>query len=482
MIRNNDATELCITKGQEGICVGWDAIEGPHGKLVLQTVYIELTNPPQSVQFQGLPPNVVPIPRTTTDVTCRLPNDTEITIQREQVVILPNFAMTDYSSQGKTRPNNVVDPGRCKNHQSYYTALSRSSSAVGTLLVQPFSDKKITGGISGYLRQEFRELEILNTITIKAYEGRLPDSVKGRLRNVLISTYQKCTEYKHERDLGWHPALQWRPHETQVQTENEDGFWSEELNAAMAIYKFEKKNNTNGKKGSTKMHAVVESEPTVSPSEKVKGKKAEIVHQPKMKKFKSSSDPITDKEPLGLKWDSENFSCGYDSFFTIIYNIWRDNMTCISQDLSGYSDLMNILCKKFEKVNQKVLTFEDAHDHIRMFLHRSNAQIFPMGKKGMMVSSLIQKLMGDTTFGSISNICDACGSVHSVGLGGFHILNSEGADRLDVGTLLGAERSQKYGQQWCSNCCKVVSITRKTFLDEIPCMIALEEYLMCNCA
>jgi hypothetical protein len=23
MIRNNDATELCITKGQEGIIVGW---------------------------------------------------------------------------------------------------------------------------------------------------------------------------------------------------------------------------------------------------------------------------------------------------------------------------------------------------------------------------------------------------------------------------------------------------------------------------
>ena len=468
MIRNNDATELCITKGQEGICVGWDAIEGPHGKLVLQTLYVELRNPPQPVQFQGLLPNVVPIPRTTTDVTCRLPNDIEITVQREQVVVLPNFAMTDYSSQGKTRPNNVVDPGWCKNHQSYYTALSRSSSAAGTLLVQPFSDKKIMGGISGYLRQEFRELEILNTITMKAYEGRLPDSVKGRLRNVLISSYQKCTEYGSERDLGWHPAIRWGPDEIQMQTENEDGFWSEELNTTMAIYMIEKKNN------SIKTHAVDGAEPSVSPSEKVKGKKAEIMHEPKAKKFKSSVDPTTERGPLGLKWDSENFSCGYDSFFTIIYNIWRDNVSRISLDLSGCSDLMNILCENFEKVNRKLLTFEDARDHVRMLLHRSNAHIFPMGKEGMTVSSLVQKLMGDTTFGSISNTSDACGSARSVGFGGFHILNSEGADRLDVPTLLGAERSQRYGRRWCSNCFQVVSISRKTCLDQIPCVFALE--------
>jgi len=46
MIRNNDATELCITKGQEGFVVGWQATKGPHGKQVLDTLFIELENPP----------------------------------------------------------------------------------------------------------------------------------------------------------------------------------------------------------------------------------------------------------------------------------------------------------------------------------------------------------------------------------------------------------------------------------------------------
>ena len=38
MIRNNNATELCITKGQEAYVIGWDAIDGPKGQKVLETL------------------------------------------------------------------------------------------------------------------------------------------------------------------------------------------------------------------------------------------------------------------------------------------------------------------------------------------------------------------------------------------------------------------------------------------------------------
>ena len=41
-------------------------------------------------------------------------------------------------------------------HLSYYTALSRSSTAEGTVVIQGFNLSKITCGASGYLRQEFR--------------------------------------------------------------------------------------------------------------------------------------------------------------------------------------------------------------------------------------------------------------------------------------------------------------------------------------
>ena len=61
MLQNNDATELCITKGQEGTVAGWQSYVGPHGKLVLDTLFVRLKNPPHMVKFDGLPENVVPI-------------------------------------------------------------------------------------------------------------------------------------------------------------------------------------------------------------------------------------------------------------------------------------------------------------------------------------------------------------------------------------------------------------------------------------
>ncbi|KAJ7893477.1 hypothetical protein B0H13DRAFT_1485646, partial [Mycena leptocephala] len=38
MLRANDATEMCITKGQEAIVVGWDSAVGPSGKDILPTL------------------------------------------------------------------------------------------------------------------------------------------------------------------------------------------------------------------------------------------------------------------------------------------------------------------------------------------------------------------------------------------------------------------------------------------------------------
>ncbi|KAJ7114876.1 hypothetical protein C8R44DRAFT_563534, partial [Mycena epipterygia] len=94
--------------------------------------------------------------------------------------------MTDYTSQGKSRDKNPVELANCKDHKSYYVALSRGRSAAGTVIVQGFSAKKITEGISGYLRQEFRELEILDEITRLRFEGKLPSSVHGLYRRRLI--------------------------------------------------------------------------------------------------------------------------------------------------------------------------------------------------------------------------------------------------------------------------------------------------------
>ena len=133
MLKFNEATECCMTKGAQG----------------------------------------------TTAVKCTLPNDDDLSVSREQVLVLPNFGMIDFSSQERTRPNNPMDLNYCQSHQSYYTCLSRSADVDGTIIVQDFDPGIITGGTSSHLRQEFRELETLNEITKLHYERSLPDHING---------------------------------------------------------------------------------------------------------------------------------------------------------------------------------------------------------------------------------------------------------------------------------------------------------------
>jgi len=189
MIRNNEATELCVTKGQEAVVVGWDACDGPYGRQILETLFVKLVNPPKSVQLADLPTDVIPLTKLTSSIQCKAKSDQLLQIKRQQIPILLNLAMTDYASQGKTRATNVVDLGYCRDHQSYYTALSKSSSAAGTALIQDFSERKITGGISGWLHQEFRELNVLNEVTWLQYERCLPSGIFGPLRNPVVRAY-----------------------------------------------------------------------------------------------------------------------------------------------------------------------------------------------------------------------------------------------------------------------------------------------------
>ncbi|KDQ32269.1 hypothetical protein PLEOSDRAFT_8108, partial [Pleurotus ostreatus PC15] len=193
MLRDNSATELCMTNGQEGTVYDWVSAVGVYGQLVLDVLFVELTNPPVSVHFEGLPLNVVPILKTANPTWCELPSGKRMHVSRSQVEVTVNYAMTDFASQGKTRVNNVVHLNDTTSHQGYYTALSRSATAAGTLILQAFnpsiiSDKKC----SGALRQEFRDLELLDDITRLQFEGRLPASVVGDTRRTLVHAFRQC--------------------------------------------------------------------------------------------------------------------------------------------------------------------------------------------------------------------------------------------------------------------------------------------------
>ena len=136
-----------------------------------------------------MPDNIVPISRIKSYITCKKAGQA-VKICRSQIPILPNFAITDYTSQGKTRPINLVDIADCRTSMACYVALSRGISAEKTAILRPFSSKKLTDRISGYLRQEFRELELLDEITNLIYHGNSKYLTKYTTRSTVLTHYR----------------------------------------------------------------------------------------------------------------------------------------------------------------------------------------------------------------------------------------------------------------------------------------------------
>jgi hypothetical protein len=365
MIRSNAATELCITKGQEGIVYGWQSTKGSHGQLILDTLFVKLVNPPSNVKFEGLPENVVPLYKTTTVVCCTLPDDIKLYIQRNQVEILPNFGLTDFASQGKTRPNNPVDLNNCRSHQSYYTVLSRSATAAGTLILQGFHPQKITGGASGALRQEFRELELLDEITTLRYESRLNKNVIGDQRNMLIAAFRKWKGL-HYVPHSVHQAIRWSSKDPLLEPEIEDIKWKI----------IDKQKN---KKKFSETHSGLTEEKKVQASAvsdiqlTLKRKRSQETELKTPKKKKNSTIPAVDKvvqiaNPVGLSWS--NNSCAYDSVFSIIYSLWKDDPDYWKSILCHINrEFFPAICSGFLDLEQGLTTLESVRDELRHLFH-----------------------------------------------------------------------------------------------------------------
>jgi hypothetical protein len=108
---------------------------------------------------------------------------------------------------------------------SYYSALSRSATAAGTVIIQGFDSKVITRGCSGYLRQEFHELELLDDITRLRFERQLPNHIDAKLRSPVICQFKawKGSDYVPPKTDA---ALKWSLNDPmQIYPENHDCSW-----------------------------------------------------------------------------------------------------------------------------------------------------------------------------------------------------------------------------------------------------------------
>ncbi|KAJ3557014.1 hypothetical protein NM688_g1702 [Phlebia brevispora] len=329
MLKHNEATELCATNGAEGFVVSWDSAVMKSGHNRLLTVFVRLKNPSQEVHIEGLPKNVVPVAYSSEKVQCTLPDDGLIKIMREQVQILPDFAMTDFGVQGRTRYYNPVDLSRCRGHQSVYTCLSRSSSLSGTLILRPFDEGKITRGASLDVQREMRELEILDDITHMRYDGMLPEGVVHRALN-----------WRDAKQIELRPpvdAAEWRL--AKAGSLNTDDGKASPVEEPLAAFKKARSDyNTDDPLGRV-LRVGGDRQAHESPA----------VLQPLAK--------------IGLTWDNTNWSCAYDALLTALWNT-RQEHSCAWSCTVAANSVLNEIDRDFERVNdESVLT--TTREHLR---------------------------------------------------------------------------------------------------------------------
>jgi hypothetical protein len=368
-------------------------------------LFVKLKNPPKTVKIDGLPENVVPLTRHSTATMCSLPNDDTISLSRDQVLVLPNFSMTDYASQGRTRPDNVVDLNNCRTHMSYYTCLSRSASAAGTIIVQGFDPKVITGGASGYLRQEFRELELLDEITKMRYERTLPGSINGSRRNTIIRQFQdwKGTTFVPSQV---HAAIRWgKADPFEMLKDVTDTNWQIIENSKSKKDRSKKKDFINfvPAKGTVQI--------SVNESPLKKRKAEDMVQDVVPPKRIRLSRGATSLSPIGLIWDGENYSCAYDALFTILLSVWSENPTVWKTHFKEMNATMNLLASGFHRFQGGTQTLETSRNKVRRVLNQRNSHMFPNGTSGTNIGELAHQMFrSDNAIASYVLRCTNCGN------------------------------------------------------------------------
>ncbi len=399
LLKYNEATELCATNGAEAIVHDWIShLNGGHH--ILDTLFVELVNPPRSVQLAGLPENVIPLTRTRRSIRCTLPvDDLQVSVSREQVMVLPNFAMTDFASQGRTRIFNVIHPRFCRNHQSLYTCLSRSASLAGTLMIDSFSPAKIKGGASSSLRKEYRELELLDDITRLRISGSLPDAISGITRGDLLSKYI-AWKGKHYVPPSVPLALNWAHASAAELSLSESGYRGLEVHTEAVDA------------------PVVAGKRTRSAGQWTARKRQNPGAVPDRSAYDTSHDVRTGVAParsadvrIGLIWDSVDHSCGYDALLTVLWNLTVERGLPWLAGVAPNNELLQSVSAAFLLSYHSPEYLEVGRDALRDRLFTVDPQAYPRrGTSGIVLTELMRTLLrSPIPYGSAVTPCTSCG-------------------------------------------------------------------------
>ncbi|KZV81648.1 hypothetical protein EXIGLDRAFT_585187, partial [Exidia glandulosa HHB12029] len=127
------------------------------------------------------------------------------------------------------------------------------------------------------------------------------------------------------------------------------------------------------------------------------------------KKIATEQRPVTVNRPVGLRWDSNNYSCAYDALWTAVYHIWLTNPYPISWYLRTATHVTSKLVEGFVAHGRKEITLEAVRDAIRRDLHSIEPRRFRYGAVGCSVEELANMTFDtDTTPWIFHARCRTC--------------------------------------------------------------------------
>lgn len=108
-------------------------------------------------------------------------------------------------------------------------------------------------------------------------------------------------------------------------------------------------------------------------------------------------------------WDSENYSCAYDSVLTVLLSIWMQNPSAWKKHFADMNRTMKMLTAGFHHTNEEQETLESARNKIRQVLHQRSPTLFLYGQAGTPISEVTEHLLrSDNIIASTWLMCMDC--------------------------------------------------------------------------
>ncbi|KAJ7587637.1 hypothetical protein C8J56DRAFT_744997, partial [Mycena floridula] len=177
--------------------------------------------------------------------------------------------------------------------------------------------------------------------------------------------------------------------------------------------------------------------------------------------------------PAGCKWDNVNWSCAFDSLFSILTDIWTYCPSVWAANFTAISPSLKLFSQNIIQVSRQNMTLEQARDNWRHNVKDPFGHDFPTGARGTNLIDVIQVMLTSSdTIGHAMTSCE-CGHETSTPLTRIFVQMSEN-NRKPINTRL--QDWQLRDQIQCAQC-RQSTVQTRTF-DQCPKIFVVHDFNM----